>query len=139
MTPERFEQLVKEFLDESANVMLRKRAEYSPSADVLQNFKEVSYFSEGFFTPSKIAFIFLMKHIQSIKEAIRTGNYDWVWQKENGGEGLKQRIADVINYMLLIAAALEEEQKYKELDFEHGPVQLSIFEGGLEPITFKKD
>jgi hypothetical protein len=47
-----------------------------------------------------------MKHVQSIALAVRTGKYAWAWETE-GGEGLKQRIADARNYLLLLAACLE--------------------------------
>lgn len=37
-----------------------------------------------------------------------TGKYDWDWETD-GGEGLKQRIVDARNYLLLLAACLEVE------------------------------
>jgi len=53
-----------------------------------------------------------LKHIQSISHAVRT-EYNWCWQTEQGHEGLKQRIADARNYLLLLAACLEAEMEAK--------------------------
>ena len=105
MTPERFEALREEFLTHEARIMDWKRDEYSPQEDRLQNFREVAEFLGR--TPAEVALAYLMKHVQSIALAVKTGKYAWAWETE-GGEGLKQRIADARNYLLLLAACLEE-------------------------------
>ncbi len=101
MTPERFEALREEFLTHEAKILDWKRGEYSPNEDRLQNFREVAALTGLRMT--EVALIWLLKHIQSIALAVRTGNYIWAWTTE-GGEGLKQRIADARNYLLLLAA-----------------------------------
>ena len=106
ITPEQFENLRDEFLVHEAKIMDFKRGEYSPNSDRLQNFREVAAFLG--LRPSEVALTYLMKHIQSIALAVRSGEYAWTWNTE-GGEGLKQRIADARNYLLLLAACLEEE------------------------------
>jgi hypothetical protein len=104
-TPERFEQLVKEFQEQEGKILSHKGNEYSDKEDRLLNFREVAEFLGR--TPAEVALAYLLKHIQSIALAVRTGKYAWAWETE-GGEGLKQRIADARNYLLL-AACLEEE------------------------------
>ena len=106
MTPEQFEILREEFLSHEAKILDWKRGEYSPDEDRLQNFREVAGFLDQ--RLAEVALSYLLKHIQSIALAVRTGKYAWAWEKE-GGEGLKQRIADARNYLLLLAACLEEE------------------------------
>lgn len=106
MTPQQFENLRDEFLTREARILDWKRGEYSPNEDRLQNFREVAALTG--LRLSEVALIWLLKHIQSIALAVRTENYAWVWTTE-GGEGLKQRIADARNYLLLLAACLEEE------------------------------
>ena len=106
MTPERFEALREEFLTHEARIMDWKRDEYSPNEDRLLNFRQVAEF-EGR-TPAKVALTWLLKHIQSITLAVQSAEYAWAWETE-GGEGLKQRIADARNYLLLLAACLEEQ------------------------------
>lgn len=108
MTPQQFENLRDEFLTHEARILDWKRGEYAPNDDRLQNFREVAAFFGQ--RPAEVALTYLMKHIQSIALAVRTGNYAWAWTKE-GGEGLKQRFADARNYLLLLAACLEEESQ----------------------------
>ncbi len=106
MTPQQFENLRDEFLTREARILNWKRGEYSPNEDRLQNFREVANFLGK--RLSEVALTYLMKHIQSITLAVRTGRYSWTWETERG-EGLKQRIADARNYLLLLAACLDEE------------------------------
>lgn len=106
LTPERFEALWEEFLTHEVRIMDWKRDEYSPHQDRLQNFHQVAEFLGR--TPAEVALTYLMKHIQSLALAVKTGKYAWAWETE-GGEGLKQRIADARNYLLFLAACLEEE------------------------------
>lgn len=111
MKPEQFENLREEFLTHEARIMSWKRGEYSSGDDRLQNFREVANFLGK--KPSEVALSYLLKHIQSIALAVRTGEYVWAWETE-GGEGLKQRIADARNYLLLLAACLEAEMEAKD-------------------------
>lgn len=105
-TPSRFECLVKEFGAEEAKILLHKRAEYSDQEDRLQNFHQQAAI-QGV-EPPAIALTYLLKHILSIAKAVNTGNQPWVWVTKHKTEGLKQRIADARNYLLLLAACLEE-------------------------------
>ena len=107
MTLESFENLREEFLEHEAGILEWKRGEYAPNDDRLQNFWEVAALTGLRMT--EVALIWLLKHIQSISLAVRNGKYTWTWETE-GGEGLKQRIADARNYLLLLAACLEEEK-----------------------------
>ena len=109
VTPERFESLRDDFLIHEARIIDHKRGEYSSGNDRLQNFREVAEFMGQ--RPSEVALAYLLKHIQSIVLAVRTGKYSWSWHTDHG-EGLKQRIADARNYLLLLAACLEEENEH---------------------------
>jgi hypothetical protein len=111
MTPEQFENLRDDFLIHETRIMDHKRDEYSSDNDRLQNFREVAGLSGE--KMSEVALIWLLKHIQSIALAVRTGEYSWSWHTDHG-EGLKQRIADARNYLLLLAACLEEETEEEE-------------------------
>ncbi len=108
MLPEDFANMIIEFKDKEDNIMEWKKGEYSTRTDRLQNFKEVGAFMG--ITPREVALLYMMKHIQSIAVAIKTGRYDWAWETEDG-EAIKQRIADARNYLLLLAACLQEENK----------------------------
>jgi hypothetical protein len=107
MTPERFEELKDEFHEKEALILEYKQYDYSEHDDRLQNFREVAAFMG--MRPAEVALTYLLKHIQAISIAVKTGEYVWAWETNRGGEGLKQRIADGRNYLLLLAACLEEE------------------------------
>ncbi len=107
MTPERFKILQDEFMIKEARIMDWKAGEYSDRVDRLMNFRQVAALLGQ--RPVEVALSYLLKHIQSVVLAVRSGDYAWAWETE-AGEGLKQRIADARNYLLLLAACLEEEQ-----------------------------
>ena len=102
---DKFGELYEEFTKQEEAILDWKAGEYSSGEDRLQNFREIASFT-GADMPS-VALMYLLKHIQSISLAVRTGDYAWCWDTE-GGEGLKQRIADARNYLLLLAAAIDE-------------------------------
>lgn len=107
-TAEQFNELVREFAVSETTILNWKAGEYTAGTDRLQNFREISQLT-GLDMPH-VALIYLLKHMQSISLAVRQGNItaaEWVWEKD-GGEGLKQRFADARNYLLLLAACIDE-------------------------------
>lgn len=113
MTPEQFENLRDDFMVQEARILDHKRSEYCSDSDRLQNFREVAEFLGQ--RPAEVSLAYLLKHIQSIALAVRTGKYSRTWHTDHG-EGLKQRIADARNYLLLLAACLEEESKEEAVE-----------------------
>ena len=108
MNNEQFENLRESFLSKEAELLEWKGGEYGSYCDRLLNFKEIANFVglDG----TAICLLYLLKHIQSITSSIKNNKHSdkWFWQDEKG-EGLKQRIADARNYLLLLAACIEEE------------------------------
>ena len=102
--------LMQEFREKEDQVMGWKAGEYSRDEDRLENFRSIAAFRGQ--AMSEVAMSYLMKHIQGLDKAVRTGNYNWVWET-GAREGLKQRVADARNYLLLLAACLEEETREK--------------------------
>ncbi len=109
MNNEQFENLRESFLSKEAELLERKGGEYGSYCDRLLNFKEIANFVglDG----TAICLLYLLKHIQSITSSIKNNKHSdkWFWCDEKGNEGLKQRIADARNYLLLLAACIEEE------------------------------
>ncbi len=109
MTDERWQQLLEEFRAAEASVLGDKRQDYAPGVDRLTNFRTVAAFAG--MTMSQVAYTYLLKHIQAI--GIATAGpitpEQWCLTKPNGAEGLKQRVVDARNYLLLLAACIEEE------------------------------
>jgi len=107
---DRFAELFDEFVGEERKLLNIKRSEYTSdgSEDCLQNFKQVGDFLGK--EPEEVCMVYIIKHLQSIQRAVDTGEYDFSWWSEDRGvEGLKQRIADIRNYLLLLAAILDEK------------------------------
>lgn len=112
---EELESLYEELTENEKGILDWKAGEYAPSGDQLQNFREIADFigpDPVQVTPALVTFMYLMKHVQSIKNAVISGEYNWAWITDEG-EGTKQRIADIRNYMLLLAACLQEQNKAK--------------------------
>lgn len=105
-TPERFNKLVDEFLNTEQAILGHKGTEYADNEDRLQNFHLQAIVQNV--EPAVIALTYLLKHILSIAKAVGDGNQPWEWTTKEGHEGLKQRFADARNYLLLLAACLEE-------------------------------
>ncbi len=108
-TPEKFNELVAEFLEKEEKILGWKRGEYAAGEDRLENFRTVGEFVKQ--RPAEVALCYLMKHIQSIGVAVETGNFKWIWHDKEGNEGMKQRLADARNYLLLLGACLEQERE----------------------------
>jgi hypothetical protein len=106
----KFEVLCKEFDDKEKDLLGFKRAEYSDDEDVLRNFKECAAFLG---VPVKrYCMALLTKHMQSINLITKKGKINWCWTMPDGtGEGLKQRIADARNYLILMAGIIDEEME----------------------------
>lgn len=84
-----------------------KGDEYTDGADRLLDFRRIGNLLGK--KPSEVAMTYLWKHLNAILLAVQRGEgYAWAWETE-GGEGLKQRIADARNYLILLAACLDEE------------------------------
>ncbi len=109
-TKGQFQELFNEFLKHEMELLNVKRGEYTEDgeADSLQNFRQVAAF-EGR-SPEEVCFTYIMKHMQSLQRAVSTGEYinAW-WSEEQGVEGIKQRIADIRNYLLLLAAIMDDK------------------------------
>jgi hypothetical protein len=110
-----FNDILSEFEEQEHKLLGVKRSEYAKDEDCLVNFKEVSAIVG--LDPEEYCLILAMKHIHAIKRAVFSDQaIKWSWQDPVFGEGLKQRIADARNFLILLAAILEE-------DFSSPPLQ----------------
>lgn len=109
ISPEEFDALVEHLRHLEDSTLQYKRGEYAATDDRLENFRVVGQFLN--FRMSVVAVTYLLKHIQSIASQVRSGVYCWDMLTPEGTEGLKQRVVDALNYLYLLAACLEEEQR----------------------------
>ena len=111
-----FKKLCEEFTKKESALLNMKARDYTAAGipiderNRLQNFYDVGSILN--MRPSEVAITYLLKHIHSIVLAVQKGkatDSNWMWHDLECNEGLMQRIADARNYLLLLAACLQEE------------------------------
>lgn len=118
MNQEEFKKLYTDMRVKEQDLLGFKRGEYTQGdEDVLINFKQVAAFMN--ITPEEVCLTYMMKHIQSITMAVkRNPGIKFEWKTETGEEGLAQRFSDARNYLLLLAALIDEHGE-DQSDGEH--------------------
>jgi hypothetical protein len=106
MRKEDFNILLKERINEIETKLIAKRSEYVTGEDVFGAFKKATGISFQD-CPEKLAWEYLTKHLQSIKDIIEyvsVNGYNGYPEKEL----LREKFGDAINYMLLIELMIVE-------------------------------
>jgi hypothetical protein len=105
VTQEDFDDVIEEFNEATVEILQSKGEEYATENDRLMNFRTVGEMAG--LEPEEVTVTYLLKHVQRLSKAVREDEYQWDWRHDDGSEALKQRVADSINYLLLLALALE--------------------------------
>lgn len=100
--------VVRDILAHSADLLLSKGQEYANDADRLGNFRRIGSTSGQ--SPEEVALTLLAKHIDSISQGVQK-DVPFLWVTPEGKEGLKQRVSDALNYILLLAATLAARER----------------------------
>lgn len=107
-----FAALADEFVAVERDMLGLKAGEYSAGGDRLWNFHRAGELLGC--RPSEVALNYMIKHLLALVKAVQSNTGGWDWRGPDHAkapvEGLKQRIADARNYLLLLAACLEEER-----------------------------
>jgi hypothetical protein len=107
MTFEQFDKFQAQLLTEVVKMKDTKGREYTNSVSRFANFDRLA--AELGLTNTQIAWVYLVKHLDSLKQYIRTG-------KTYSTEPIQGRIVDAITYLTLIAGMIEEvEANQKEV------------------------
>jgi len=101
-----FDALVQETINETAQLLIMKGAEYAGDADRLSNFKRGA--AHIGVTPLQVALIYTAKHFDALSTYIRN---DAKGMEQILSEPLEGRIHDLINYCYLIKALIKENEK----------------------------
>jgi hypothetical protein len=106
MTPERFNQIFVEQVDECRKTLVVKSVEYSRDGDRLWNFKEAAKVDDEI--PERSLWGMYKKHLISVKDIIR--------DIERSGKlpsvaSLEEKIKDSINYHILLKALIMERME----------------------------
>lgn len=102
MTFAKLELLVDNYMAECKDKLISKGRAYSGDKNALASLYEQA--NDWGLAPSQVAGIFLNKHLHCIKHAIARRPA----APEDPTEGLRGRIVDAINFLLLLAAILDE-------------------------------
>lgn len=86
---------------DEANLLFSKGKEYASDADALSNFKKRAL--DVGVSPKQIAWIFMAKHLDSIRSFIANG-------VTYSNEPIEGRIADARNYLALLNALIQDEK-----------------------------
>jgi preprotein translocase subunit SecA len=101
MTFEEFDEFQSEIIKECIRMRDSKGKEYANSENRFDNFNRLA--EELGLTNIQVAWVYAAKHLDSIKQAIRTKQYT------GRAEPLLGRFVDSIVYFTLIAGMIEEE------------------------------
>tara|TARA_R110002051_G_scaffold112702_1_gene185384 strand:- start:166 stop:483 length:318 start_codon:yes stop_codon:yes gene_type:complete len=90
---------------EESRIMLTKGKEYTVSdEDKFKNFKSIG--ERINIKPEKVALIYLLKHMDSIRNYVLSGT-------ESSDEPIMGRVMDARNYLLLLGGMIEEAMDNK--------------------------
>lgn len=104
MNIELFNILLKERIQAIEDVLAAKRSEYASNQDVFANFKNATGISFHD-SPEKVAWEYMVKHLQSIKDLITHVAID-EYNGYSSEKLIKEKLGDAINYLILIELML---------------------------------
>ena len=112
----------KEVQSRENKIMLLKGEEYTVSdEDKFKNFKSIAERTDS--TTEKVALIYLLKHMDSIRNYVLHG-------KEASDEPIMGRIMDARNYLLLLGGIIEESSNNQNKMFD---TLVKVFDGKPNP------
>ena len=102
MIPQDFDEMVVERCNKIKNTLTSKAAEYAFNNDRLHNFKVAGQLADT--SPEQALWGMAMKHLVSVTDLIN-GNL------ENSRKIVDEKLGDMINYLILLEAVLEDTRK----------------------------
>lgn len=105
MTIDRFNEVVKEFVDKTESTLIKKQDEYNLGKDRFEFFKRMAEI-EGV-TPEQALSHCVTKHITSFYDMVKSGDKftKQLWM---------DKLGDITNYMILLYGLLEDDNMFKE-------------------------
>ena len=101
MTNEDFDMLVQRRISLIDNVLCEKAKEYAHEGDRLYNFKVAASFTKG--SLRKALWGMALKHLVSVIDIVENN-------LPNEAKVVDEKVGDLINYLILLEAVLEEER-----------------------------
>lgn len=110
MSIEEFNEIIEKRISLIKRTLAQKSKEYSTDDDKFHNFKS-SVGMSFHKAPEKIAWEFMTKHLQSIKDMLEHVEIDG-YNGHPSESHIDEKIGDAINYLILIEGMLKERIKY---------------------------
>lgn len=128
MNADDFKSHVVEFVEKQLDLLLRKNGGYNDNSDALRNFKVVGALNHQ--TPKQALWGMASKHVASVADMIASG-------QEFSGEIWDEKVGDVLNFMLLLRALVDDEEPLQTV--LGGPVinLTQVFEKNTSPDLFE--
>jgi hypothetical protein len=104
MTGELAERIMEDLLKKCQEIRLSKGIAYGGNKDRLGNFKRCAELSNT--TTEQVWYVYFIKHFDALSSYIRKEYKD--------SEPIEMRIADLINYLLLLHAIISEKEIIEE-------------------------
>lgn len=111
ITIEQREKIAAEIFENCLDILRKKGADYSSLSDSLSNFKEGGAMIGR--TKYEVWAIYFFKHVKSILNSIKSNPK----APQTESEPLRGRIEDIINYSVIFAALLREDELEEPLPF----------------------
>ena len=108
MNREKFNLHVEEVMERTKKILLKKGEEYAKTEDVFHNFNNATGISLHE-SNTAVAWEFLVKHLQSIKDIITTHEETCLELPKQ--ELIEEKFGDAINYLILIEGMFKEKLK----------------------------
>lgn len=102
MNRKEFNEVIENRINLIRETLAKKNAEYAPNEKPLHNFHEGAL--QGRTTPEKALFGYMLKHYVSITDMVQS-------EKDYSSEIWSEKIGDMINYLILLEALIEEKQQ----------------------------
>jgi hypothetical protein len=111
MTTEKFDEVINYRLNECKRILIEKAKEYAKGdEDRLHNFNKAAEITGE--SREKCLFGFALKHLVSVMDIVKEVNEGKIPKRELTSE----KIGDLINYLLLLEASIEDK-RYDENSF----------------------
>lgn len=107
MTNNDFNEIVKEFLEKTEKVLVKKEGEYSLDTDRFSFFKRMAQIEGG--TPEQALLHCMTKHITSFIDMVQSG-------EKYSKELWFDKLGDITNYCILLYGLLQDDEMFKDLD-----------------------
>ena len=136
MTKEKFNELVDDIINTASTTLKTKNAKYAPADDALHNFHYGAQLDNS--TTAQTIWHYMKKHMVALLDKINRDDWEDI-------DDAKEKIQDIINYLVFIWCAANENYKEPKEEYEYDEIRgcencryVYIGSEEIEPCAFCK-